>query len=137
MGEPQRNAPCPCGSGIKYKRCCRKWRDPLDEVEVRPGTRVQFVTDWYEIRDLEELVELLGRQPDVSGDLERGWSRATPPGMGDAPEAELAIIDDGRLEVRADTHLVSEATRWWLYRIARELVVYQIGEVRCVEIGAA
>ncbi len=137
MGEPQRNAPCPCGSGIKYKRCCRKWRDPLDEVEVRQGTRVQFVTDWYEVRDLEELVCQLGRQPDVSGDLERGWSRATPRALGDAPEAGLAIIGDGRLEVRVDTQLVAEATRWWLYRIARELVVYQIGEVRCVEIDSA
>src|ERR1039458_2421026 len=22
MGAPSRNAPCPCGSGLKYKRCC-------------------------------------------------------------------------------------------------------------------
>lgn len=21
--KPSRNAPCPCGSGVKYKRCCR------------------------------------------------------------------------------------------------------------------
>lgn len=21
---PERNAPCPCGSGIKFKRCCRR-----------------------------------------------------------------------------------------------------------------
>jgi hypothetical protein len=25
-----RNYPCPCGSGIKYKRCCRPRADPLD-----------------------------------------------------------------------------------------------------------
>lgn len=23
-GEPERNAPCPCGSGKKYKKCCGK-----------------------------------------------------------------------------------------------------------------
>ncbi|MCK4248374.1 MAG: SEC-C domain-containing protein, partial [Candidatus Omnitrophica bacterium] len=21
-GKPGRNAPCPCGSGLKYKKCC-------------------------------------------------------------------------------------------------------------------
>ena len=25
----ERNAPCPCGSGLKYKRCCALKREPL------------------------------------------------------------------------------------------------------------
>ncbi|MET9833698.1 SEC-C metal-binding domain-containing protein [Streptomyces sp. NPDC006385] len=25
---PQRNAPCPCGTGRKYKRCVHRWGQP-------------------------------------------------------------------------------------------------------------
>lgn len=29
MPEPKRNAPCPCGSGHKFKKCCGpSWRKP-------------------------------------------------------------------------------------------------------------
>ena len=27
-GAPSKNAPCPCGSGSKYKNCCGKWNKP-------------------------------------------------------------------------------------------------------------
>jgi hypothetical protein len=38
MGKPSRNAPCPCGSGKKYKKCCLP-RDQLRSAENRehPG----------------------------------------------------------------------------------------------------
>jgi hypothetical protein len=31
-----RNAPCPCGSGLKYKRCCLGKHDPLPAVPLSP-----------------------------------------------------------------------------------------------------
>lgn len=36
--EPARNSPCPCGSGLKYKRCCLGKHDPRDVAEP-PGSR--------------------------------------------------------------------------------------------------
>ena len=35
MGNRRANKPCPCGSGHKYKRCCK----PKDWVEWRDGPR--------------------------------------------------------------------------------------------------
>jgi hypothetical protein len=32
-----RNEPCPCGSGIKYKRCCRRWNESKPVSEGLPG----------------------------------------------------------------------------------------------------
>lgn len=94
------------------------------------------MTDWYEVRDLAVLVQLLDRQPDVSGDSERGWSRAEPQGRGGERSAWLAIDDEGQLEVSVDNELAAEATRWWLERIAGELVVFVIGEVLATELGS-
>jgi tetratricopeptide (TPR) repeat protein len=34
MGQPSRNAPCPCGSGKKYKKCCLP-RDQVRSAENR------------------------------------------------------------------------------------------------------
>ncbi len=31
-----RNVPCPCGSGVKYKKCCYKLADLKDEPTPAP-----------------------------------------------------------------------------------------------------
>jgi len=39
MSTPARNAPCPCGSGKKYKRCClapKKTKKPSSPVKLVP-----------------------------------------------------------------------------------------------------
>ncbi len=33
--KPGRNAPCPCGSGKKYKRCCGRTTDKTDDIRSR------------------------------------------------------------------------------------------------------
>ena len=33
--EPSRNAPCPCGSGIKYKRCCASEQQQKEQEAMR------------------------------------------------------------------------------------------------------
>lgn len=41
MGEPSRNAPCPCGSGEKYRRCCgpKDRRSTERRLELRERTK--------------------------------------------------------------------------------------------------
>jgi len=50
MAKISRNAPCPCGSGIKYKKCCllRKESDDLELrkiLEQNPGKALVEVDD--------------------------------------------------------------------------------------------
>jgi len=58
--EIRRNDPCPCGSGVKYKRCCRR------EVEEAEGIIGQAVrTDRSELRELVRgLAFMAGLRPD-------------------------------------------------------------------------
>ena len=37
MGKIGRNAPCPCGSGAKYKRCCEKKEAEMNRRELPSG----------------------------------------------------------------------------------------------------
>ena len=61
-----RNAPCPCGSGLKYKRCCMNQgvSDTLDQIEHyarKYNVRVKQVADVEGIRKAGRLVmETLG-----------------------------------------------------------------------------
>lgn len=41
MGKPERNSPCPCGSGKKYKRCCGQKQDKTAASEL-PAGRFRF-----------------------------------------------------------------------------------------------
>lgn len=36
---PGRNDPCPCGSGVKFKKCCRPKLQPKPSRRVRPADR--------------------------------------------------------------------------------------------------
>lgn len=135
MRKLRRNAPCPCGSGIKHKRCCRVTQDPLEPTcDLRPGTQVRVVTDWYSIHDRSALARLLDSQPDVVGCEERGWSRLDLAGRHLEPLADLVIDAKGELEVSTSSEFVAETTRWWLERIASKYVTHEIGEVQLEEI---
>jgi len=56
-----RNAPCPCGSGLKYKKCCLKKNGPdsngLEELYARKyGIRIKHASDVDGIRKAGRLV---------------------------------------------------------------------------------
>ncbi|GEM_PF-6177802 len=69
---PGRNDPCPCGSGLKYKKCCLQTRrllhQAVDEAwlehveSVLPG----LATEWF-LEDLEpgKLEEVVARNPEA------------------------------------------------------------------------
>lgn len=65
QGSPSRNAPCPCGSGKKYKRCCGQ----SGKAEAgKPQPQLQQVIDLYQQGRLaaagKHAEDLLRKQPD-------------------------------------------------------------------------
>lgn len=73
MAKIARNAPCPCGSGKKYKKCCL----PKDEAEAQAARRnaptppTAPLEDAFE--DQDDLAELSNRTVDLiqAGELEQ------------------------------------------------------------------
>lgn len=51
MSTPARNAPCPCGSGKKYKRCCLAPKKPK-----KPASPVKLVPVFTELDQLSNSV---------------------------------------------------------------------------------
>ena len=54
VGPPERNAPCPCGSGRKYKRCCRDIE--TQAPRLRPEMLYPFVAESLDAATIEEIV---------------------------------------------------------------------------------
>jgi len=87
MEKVGRNAPCPCGSGKKYKKCClplhqesRAWQDSAGPLTLEPGVTdldrlSNSVVDLIEEGRLEEAEnvchQLLARYPDQIDGTER------------------------------------------------------------------
>jgi hypothetical protein len=103
-----RNDPCPCGSGKKYKRCCRPADeeravaqaedtedDPLAQALVEP---VEVAQSWYDIEDPDAVRALFARiqgaRPDdrVGGDA---WVlTGITDGLPDVPIAWARLGED-------------------------------------------
>jgi len=61
MKEPERNDPCPCGSGKKYKKCCLG-RSGDRGSAARPGTFEEVAADVARLDETSNLVpDLLDR----------------------------------------------------------------------------
>ena len=54
MAKIARNAPCPCGSGKKYKKCCLLQQD--DAERPRPKRKIRFIPVYTEIDQLSNSV---------------------------------------------------------------------------------
>ena len=54
MAKIARNAPCPCGSGKKYKKCCLLQQD--DAERSRPKRKIRFIPVYTEIDQLSNSV---------------------------------------------------------------------------------
>jgi hypothetical protein len=50
MEKISRNAPCPCGSGKKYKKCCLSKEDEQASRQREEGTAVSRALDWLSQR---------------------------------------------------------------------------------------
>ncbi|MFL6193588.1 MAG: SEC-C metal-binding domain-containing protein, partial [Thermoanaerobaculia bacterium] len=57
---PERNEPCPCGSGLKYKKCCAEWVDAVPALD--PESVLTLLVDQLSLEQVEALGES-GRVP--------------------------------------------------------------------------
>lgn len=105
-----RNAPCPCGSGRKYKKCCLA----LDEVAAAPGRRVQRTElQLLEAADADAAVEDRPADfADEDGTLDLA-SETTP-----APAGQ-ATADAGEPEVAPEVRAAADKIRDELDRLGR------------------
>ncbi|HEX9944362.1 MAG TPA: SEC-C domain-containing protein [Thermoanaerobaculia bacterium] len=78
LPRPERNDPCPCGSGRKYKRCCAEWADAVPVLD--PEVLWLLVIERLTLEEAEEL----GR----SGKMPRAL----------AGELATVFLDDGDAE---------------------------------------
>ncbi|HKI05441.1 MAG TPA: SEC-C metal-binding domain-containing protein [Thermoanaerobaculia bacterium] len=64
---PERNDPCSCGSGLKYKKCCARWEGAVPAFDAEGVWR--FLIEGLPLEKVEELGEA-GRVPRILiGDL--------------------------------------------------------------------
>lgn len=81
---PERNDPCPCGSGLKYKKCCAEWADGVPDLE--PEAVWVITVEQLSQEQVEELGQS-GRVPrNVVGQL------ATEFLDSEDPERALALV---------------------------------------------
>lgn len=59
MEQTGRNAPCPCGSGKKYKKCCLREEDELAVRHREEGTAVSHALDWLAQQYPQQVAEAL------------------------------------------------------------------------------
>jgi len=78
-----RNAPCPCGSGRKYKHCCLQ-KDRRDEVE---RGRMDRAEDSLRAKILEFMA-----QDRFKGDGQRAWEIWSASYHGEPPDDEVDVI---------------------------------------------
>lgn len=70
IARPERNDPCPCGSGAKYKKCCGEWAGSVPALD--PELLWVFVVQELPLEKVEALGES-GRVPrHLAGDIATG-----------------------------------------------------------------
>lgn len=84
LPQPERNDPCPCGSGKKYKKCCAEWSDGAPELD--PEGVWMLVAEELSL----EQVEAMG----TSGRVPRSVLGGVATGLLDNgdPERALALV---------------------------------------------
>jgi SEC-C motif len=70
IARPERNDPCPCGSGTKYKKCCGEWAGSVPALD--PELLWVFVVQELPLERVEELGQS-GRVPrPIAGEIATG-----------------------------------------------------------------
>ncbi|MDH3544377.1 MAG: SEC-C metal-binding domain-containing protein, partial [Desulfuromonadales bacterium] len=54
MSQTNRNEPCPCGSGKKYKKCCLGQQEPASQTSSAVSAELQQAMAGHEFTSLEE-----------------------------------------------------------------------------------
>ena len=78
--KPERNSPCPCGSGKKYKQCCQPYEPPADMLMPRLNM-LRFVLDLWPNEKLGE-IPLRRLDPEALADTAEQWLSEGDTGRG-------------------------------------------------------
>jgi len=90
MGKPGRNDPCPCGSGLKYKKCCAQ-KDAAAESARLAVNKVRLEEQAAEYRArLEEFAEF--HRAKMAGELDEEDTLTRD------SNAVLALLETGELD---------------------------------------
>ncbi len=111
MNHTGRNAPCPCGSGKKYKRCCLRRKREAANVDYQRGQGPSIALDWLMDRYPDEVDETLWAN--FFGGLfedERETLGELPVGLTEMVQINSSewLLAEGEIEVDGDLILVSE-----------------------------
>lgn len=69
LPEPERNAPCPCGSGAKYKRCCARLAHALPPIT--PEAAWQALSPRLSMEEAKRALDSVGLPPEALAPLAR------------------------------------------------------------------
>ncbi len=146
MSLPNRNAPCPCGSGKKYKKCCLKAAREMEQAERLEAGALTTALSWLDERYSEELeaamalrlVELLGEERlEGLSKLPQGLMENFQDNLHEwlVAEGELLIGDELRscreLLLEPGGPLLDVVQRQWLEKLWREpLGLYEVESVQ-------
>jgi len=72
MPAPSRNAPCPCGSGKKYKKCCLAKEQEVESRTARGEAAVERALGWLHERHRDGVYQAI-----VRGFFAAYWERAS------------------------------------------------------------
>ena len=89
MAKTGRNAPCPCGSGKKYKKCCMKKDQAAagpPKIMTASGEEASFHQARYDLFDREQALARFDQAPDF--DLDE-------PGAGKTGETSISWLETG------------------------------------------
>ena len=146
MGTSERNAPCPCGSGRKYKKCCLMKEEERASRQRDEGNAVSRALDWLAQRFPEQVSEVLDTE--FFGLLEekdRERLREVAPNYQEMVHINSCewLINDAHIETKGERvpvrqlllgpggPLLPPASRDWLQRLGeRPLSLYEVREVR-------
>src|SRR5215210_779984 len=129
IARPERNDPCLCGSGLKYKKCCSQWADAVPAFDTEGIWR--FLIEDLPLEKVEELGQA-GRVPRAlvgdlattfldDGDSMRALALVRP--MFDSPE-RLDERDAAALDTLLEAHdelELHEEKQELVDRLARQL----------------
>ncbi len=111
MNQPGRNAPCPCGSGKKYKRCCLRKEREVADAEYQRQRGPSIALDWLMANYSWAVDEAL--QMDFFGGLfedEQERLADLPAGLAEMVQINSAewLLADGEIDVDLDDEIGDE-----------------------------
>ncbi|WP_307893239.1 YecA family protein [Bacillus swezeyi] len=137
MGKVKRNMPCPCGSGLKYKKCCGKTEAEFPSIAVQELKQVQKDVMEFAFTEHKETIDQFLNQYSFLSDLEQSAQKICVFNLGvwgvfSQPLAEggLTIFEDylkrkGSSILRSQT---KEAVETWTNLAPALLRVKHIGD---------